>query len=102
MQAASAGANTAAPSIAGTNAGGALQEEAEAVLPPLYLTEFVLEPNQISFVPEVDDYQEGVMEVIKEFQECVLGVENLVPDTYFDAFTRWLIVFTLAYDLNVH
>ena len=57
-------------------------------MPPLYITEFVLEPNQLSFTPDDEDFQEGLAQVIKEFQETVLQVENLVPDNYFDAFTR--------------
>lgn len=40
------------------------------------------------FQPDNDDFQQGIEEVIKKFQDCVLSVQNLVPDTYFDAFTR--------------
>ena len=57
-------------------------------LPPLYITEFILEPNQLLFSPDVEEFQEGLAEVIKRFQDAVLSVQNLVPDTYFDAFTR--------------
>ena len=57
-------------------------------LPPLFLTEFVLEPNQLLFKPNEEEYQAGLGEVIKRFQDCVLKVENLVPDEYFDPFTR--------------
>ena len=35
--------------------------------------------------------QDGISEVIRKFQEAVLGVMNLVPDAYFDAFTRPII-----------
>jgi len=66
-----------------------LQEEEETpVLPPLYTTEFVLELNQLLFSPDIEEFQEGVAEVIKRFQDAVLSVQNLVPDNYFDAFTR--------------
>lgn len=65
------------------------QEEDEVpVLPPLYISEFVLEPNQLLFSPDMEEFQEGIAEVIKRFQDAVLSVQNLVPDTYFDAFTR--------------
>ena len=61
------------------------------MLPPLYISEFVLEPNQLLFQPDDDEFQDGVAEVIKGFQDTVLRVQNLVPDNYFDAFTRPII-----------
>ncbi|KAJ8313399.1 hypothetical protein KUTeg_009027 [Tegillarca granosa] len=67
------------------------EEEETPTLPPLFISEFVLEPNQLMFQPDCDDFQQGIEEVIKKFQDCVLSVQNLVPDTYFDAFTRPLI-----------
>ncbi|XP_071942686.1 dynein axonemal heavy chain 6-like [Antedon mediterranea] len=81
---------TVPPSMTGT---GAFQEETEhnTQQPPLFMTEFVLEPMQLMFAPNQDDYQVGVAEVIKRFQDCVLSVANLVPDGYFDAFTRPII-----------
>lgn len=63
-------------------------EEETPQLPPLFISEFVLEPNQLLFQPDNDDFHEGLAEVIKRFQDSVLSVQNLVPDTYFDAFTR--------------
>lgn len=68
------------------------EEESTPQLPPLYITEFVLEPNQLLFKPDEDEFQDGIAEVMKRFQECVLSVMNLVPDTYFDAFTRYCFV----------
>ncbi|KAK7497834.1 hypothetical protein BaRGS_00010968 [Batillaria attramentaria] len=70
---------------------GEQEEEEVHKLPPLFITEFILEPNQLLFSPDVDDFQEGSAEVIKRFQDAVLSVNNLVPDTYFDAFTRPII-----------
>ncbi|PVD36438.1 hypothetical protein C0Q70_03422 [Pomacea canaliculata] len=67
------------------------EEEEAAQLPPLFLVEFVLEPNQLMFAPDIDEFQDSVAEVVKRFQDAVLGVLNLVPDTYFDAFTRPII-----------
>lgn len=84
-----AGGTLGAPSIAGTHTGTTPDDgTGEHDLAPLFKTEFVLEPYQIRFAPDLDEYQEGIAEVIQKFQECVLGVENLVPDGYFDAFTR--------------
>ncbi|XP_071825285.1 dynein axonemal heavy chain 6-like isoform X2 [Apostichopus japonicus] len=87
-----AGGTLGAPSIAGTHTGTTPDDgTGEHDLAPLFKTEFVLEPYQIRFAPDLDEYQEGIAEVIQKFQECVLGVENLVPDGYFDAFTRPII-----------
>ncbi|XP_033122138.1 dynein heavy chain 6, axonemal-like, partial [Anneissia japonica] len=75
---------TIPPSMTGT---GTYQEDQDHAQPPLFTTEFVLEPAQLTFAPHRDDFQDGVAEVIKRFQDCVLSVANLVPDVYFDAFT---------------
>ncbi|XP_038058163.1 dynein heavy chain 6, axonemal-like isoform X3 [Patiria miniata] len=80
-----------AASLAGTNTLGFQEDTIDHSLTPLFLTEFILEPIQILFAPDLDEYQDGIAEVITEFQNCVLGVINLVPDNYFDAFTRPII-----------
>ncbi|XP_050398729.1 dynein axonemal heavy chain 6 [Patella vulgata] len=67
------------------------EEDEVPKLPPLFITEFVLETAQLLFSPDVDDFQDGIAEVIKRFQDAVLSVQNLVPDSYFDAFTRPII-----------
>ena len=48
-----------------------------------------MEPQALLFFPGLDDFQEGLGEVIKKFQDAVLSVQNLVPDPYFDAFTQF-------------
>jgi hypothetical protein len=55
---------------------------------PLFITELLVEPRSLFFSPDLEDFQEGVHEVISHFQEAVLSVHNLVPDIYFQAFTR--------------
>lgn len=65
-----------------------MEEEEETKLPPLFITELILEPSQLLFSPDNEDFQDGISEVIKRFQDAVLSVQNLVPDGYFDAFTR--------------
>ena len=50
----------------------------------------MLEPSQLLFKPDEEEFQDGIAEVMKRFQECVLSVMNLVPDPYFDAFTRFV------------
>ena len=66
-------------------------EEEEKVKPPLFITEFILEPNQLMFEPGRDEFQEGLDEVMRRFQECVLSVHNLVTDVYFKSFTSPMI-----------
>ena len=56
--------------------------------PPLFITEFVLDINSITFSPNLDMFQDKIGTIIDEFQRTVLEVKNLVPDQYFDAFTR--------------
>ena len=64
-----------------------LQEEV-GELQPLFTVELLLEPQSLMFSPNLDDFQDGLSEVIRRFEEAVLSVHNLVPDQYFDAFTR--------------
>lgn len=63
------------------------------MLPPLYISEFVLEPTELLFAPDGDEFQNSIAEVVRGFQRCVLSVSNLVPDPYFDAFTRYVLIF---------
>lgn len=49
-----------------------------------------MEPQALLFFPGLDDFEEGLGEVIKKFQDAVLSVMNLVPDSYFDSFTRYM------------
>ncbi|XP_069482525.1 dynein axonemal heavy chain 6 [Ambystoma mexicanum] len=58
---------------------------------PMFLTEVVLDIEALLFEPSLEDFQEAMSEVIRQFQETVLSVANLVPDTYFNAFTRPII-----------
>jgi hypothetical protein len=66
-------------------------DEVEKVLPPLYVTEFVLDIDSLTFRPDFDIFREGVNEIMQRFKNTLLEVENLVPDNYFDAFTRPII-----------
>ena len=64
------------------------EKEEEKVVPPLYITEFVLDVHTLTFNPDLDHFREIVSEIINKFKETLLKVDNLVPDKYFDAFTR--------------
>uniref|UniRef100_A0A8D0GTF0 Dynein axonemal heavy chain 6 n=1 Tax=Sphenodon punctatus TaxID=8508 RepID=A0A8D0GTF0_SPHPU len=58
---------------------------------PMFLSEIILEIHALLFAPSLDDFQDGIADIVKGFQETVLSVANLVPDRYFDAFTRPVI-----------
>lgn len=64
------------------------EKEEEKVIPPLYISEFVLDIDSLTFRPDLDQFREIVSEIMQHFKETLLQVENLVPDKYFDAFTR--------------
>lgn len=47
----------------------ALEEEEEVPkLPPMFLTEFVLDTAQLTFLPDEEEFQDKIAEVIKQFQ----------------------------------
>ncbi|XP_044910410.1 dynein axonemal heavy chain 6 isoform X5 [Felis catus] len=63
------------------------QEEDESLI-PMFLTELILTVQSLLFEPSLEDFLAGISDAINQFQNTVLSVPNLVPDTYFDAFTR--------------
>ncbi|KAH9281795.1 Dynein heavy chain 6, axonemal [Echinococcus granulosus] len=62
-----------------------------AIQPPFFLSELILQQNQINSIPTEDQFVEGLSNVVTRFQESMLLLTNLVVDTYFDAFSRPLI-----------
>ncbi|KAB1256908.1 Dynein heavy chain 6; axonemal [Camelus dromedarius] len=62
------------------------QEEDESLI-PMFLTELILTVRSLFFEPSLEDFLDGISGAINHFQNTVLSVPNLVPDTYFDAFT---------------
>ncbi|XP_070092321.1 dynein axonemal heavy chain 6 isoform X4 [Equus caballus] len=62
------------------------QEEDESLI-PMFLTELILTVQSLLFEPSLEDFLDGISGAINHFQNTVLSVPNLVPDTYFDAFT---------------
>uniref|UniRef100_A0A5F8HIF6 Dynein axonemal heavy chain 6 n=1 Tax=Monodelphis domestica TaxID=13616 RepID=A0A5F8HIF6_MONDO len=65
--------------------------EEDESLQPMFVTELMLEINSLYFDPSLNHFQEGLADAIQRFQHTVLSVINLVPDPYFDAFTRPMI-----------
>lgn len=67
------------------------KEEEKVILPPLYTTEFVLTTETLSFRPDLESFRENVTDIMQHFKETLLQLDNLVPDKYFDPFTRPII-----------
>uniref|UniRef100_A0A8C6R3K0 Dynein, axonemal, heavy chain 6 n=1 Tax=Nannospalax galili TaxID=1026970 RepID=A0A8C6R3K0_NANGA len=63
------------------------QEEDESLI-PMFLTELTLTVQSLLFEPSLEDFLDGISGAINHFENTVLSVPNLVPDTYFDAFTN--------------
>ncbi|CAF3110570.1 unnamed protein product [Rotaria sp. Silwood2] len=55
---------------------------------PLFVTEMKLFIEAIQYHPDSITYQSGIYHVIQSFQETLLSIDNLIPDTTFDNFTR--------------
>ncbi|XP_063314781.1 dynein axonemal heavy chain 6 [Pelobates fuscus] len=72
------------PLLAAAPSGGAVDEEQS----PMFLTEIIIDTQSLWFEPGMDDFQDSVAEVVTQFQETVLSLANLVPDSFFDAFTQ--------------
>ena len=66
------------------------EEKKEQKLAPLYISEFLLELEQLRFSPNLEDFHGGLHEVVNQFQAAVISVKNFTPDSYFDAFTRFI------------
>ncbi|KAL3319655.1 Dynein heavy chain 6, axonemal [Cichlidogyrus casuarinus] len=58
---------------------------------PLFLLEFVAEGLNIQPQPNETLFQEAMLEICNHFKDAITKLKNLVPDTYFDAFTRPII-----------
>lgn len=67
------------------------EKDEEKTIPPLYISEIVLEIDSLAFRPDLEQFRETVGEIIHQFKETLLQVDNLVPDKYFDPFTRPII-----------
>ncbi|XP_017317258.1 dynein axonemal heavy chain 6 isoform X2 [Ictalurus punctatus] len=67
------------------------EQNAEASVLPMFITELMLDIHALSFQPSIKDFQETVAEIMSRFQETILCLEPLVLDSDFDAFTRPII-----------
>ncbi|XP_063150960.1 dynein axonemal heavy chain 6 [Candoia aspera] len=71
--------------------GISLTTEEDETSIPMFLVELILEIHALLFEPTMDEFQDTMAEIVSQFQATVLSVANLVPDQYFDAFTRPVI-----------
>ncbi|XP_074253751.1 dynein axonemal heavy chain 6 isoform X3 [Saimiri boliviensis] len=62
------------------------QEEDESLI-PMFLTELMLTIQSLHFEPCLEDFLDGILGAVNHCQNTVLSVPNLVPDSYFNAFT---------------
>nr|XP_035128016.2 dynein axonemal heavy chain 6 isoform X3 [Callithrix jacchus] len=62
------------------------QEEDESLI-PMFLTELMLTVQSLHFEPCLEDFLDGILGAVNHCQNTVLSVPNLVPDSYFNAFT---------------
>ncbi|TSN95723.1 Dynein heavy chain 6, axonemal [Bagarius yarrelli] len=70
---------------------GEPEQNADTSVPPVFITELMLDTQALFFQPSLKDFQESVADIISRFQETVLCLEPLVRDSDFDAFTRPII-----------
>ncbi|XP_028810647.1 dynein heavy chain 6, axonemal isoform X2 [Denticeps clupeoides] len=64
------------------------ESSAEIPLVPMFTSELKLEKHTLSFQPSLDDFEEHIAEIISCFQQTVLALKPLVPDSYFNAITQ--------------
>ena len=63
-------------------------EKDEETFFPLFVTELLLEPSRVEFTPDKSQFQDGMKDVLQQFQTTSMRYQNLIVDSYFDAFTR--------------
>ncbi|XP_052828987.1 dynein axonemal heavy chain 6-like [Octopus bimaculoides] len=63
-------------------------EEENRVLNPLFRTDLLLKIDRIAFQPDVKGFRDLMNQIFIRYQQTALSVPNLLPDDYFNAFTR--------------
>jgi len=58
------------------------------VTQPLFVSQFLLDPRQVQFSPSEEEFKAGIGDIIRSFQQASMSNDNLVSDSFFDAFTR--------------
>ena len=55
----------------------------------LFITHLQLETETLHYKPDVHKFQQILADTVEQFQDCTLALPNLIPDTFFNAFTRY-------------
>ena len=62
---------------------GQEEKDDDKHVPPLYKTELILTLDDLVFSPDVDSFRDSIGEIMQQFKDTLLQVDNLVPDKYF-------------------
>ena len=54
----------------------------------LFVTQLELETEALTFQPSLEEFQSVLADTLERFQDCTLALPNLMPDDFFNAFTR--------------
>ncbi|XP_036364895.1 dynein heavy chain 6, axonemal-like [Octopus sinensis] len=63
-------------------------DDESKVLNPLFRTDLLLKIDRIAFQPDVKGFRDLMNQIFIRYQQTALSVPNLLPDDYFNAFTR--------------
>ncbi|CAI9733108.1 dynein heavy chain 6, axonemal-like isoform X2 [Octopus vulgaris] len=63
-------------------------DDESKVLNPLFRTDLLLKIDRIAFQPDVKGFRDLTNQIFIRYQQTALSVPNLLPDDYFNAFTR--------------
>ena len=56
----------------------------------LFTSHLMLETNKLYFEPSGGEFRTGLSEILGAFRDCTLAFPNLLPDSYFHSFTRYV------------
>ncbi|KAG5830594.1 hypothetical protein ANANG_G00312350 [Anguilla anguilla] len=67
------------------------EKKSASAAPSMFVTQLMLDTYALSYEPSLDQFQTCIAEIIQCFQDTVLGLDPLVPDAFFHAFTQPII-----------
>ena len=53
----------------------------------------MLETDELYFEPSQSEFKKCMTEILSAFEECALAFPNLIPDSYFHSFTRYICMY---------
>lgn len=57
----------------------------------LFITSLLLENDGLVYTPSEAEFKTALVDIMDRFQECTLAVPNLIPDSLFHSFTRYVV-----------